>query len=691
MEIRPETRQLSAPRLVTAPLNELVPARGDAFTEKVRDVFLYNKYTPQKATSLTQLRLQGSGSEDLQCLTDLPCLSADGLSRTRIHFASAPTFQALCQQRKWEVAPDGTPIVDVVVVGAGPGGLATSYHLAQKGARVVTLEGGYAAQAFSDAGAPCVHSMRTDRLLTSLVRTGHALEDLSTVMGLPAGLGQVVAHASRARQQLWETTGHQIKGLPEKVETTDRYQPAARAELFEHFQQVANYLAADCPNSFLLERSPVERIHREDQLFCVETKPGHKLYARKLVMSTGLVQEGGSNSKGLPIFEKLAAAYPSEYLLLQKDGDLERADLMSEKRQWIVSDRLLGRSEIKLALHQLPGQARVAVVGSGESAIKAALEVLSQNPTLKVDLFTKAPLEAAQVQVPGENFHPVVLEHSQGDAAYGKFSLERFAHFDTPVTPRSLIEALQEVSAGRLRVHELGSYFDEQSVRLQPSGNSRSSLTFLDPEVRENLRKQRQEWARHGLNQEAVETVENVAMVIQATGYSRDKLQLHPLAQQLAQAGLVELEGGQPRLNGFGSAVCPDLVFSSSMLLSSAADSAIPGMAVRGRHVAESLAASLPQRPLPAQAQAPENPGADWAHGYSREDFEGFVRYRGLAPNWVESQGGPQDTPMFHFPDPERFLRELDQRDRETLTPAEKIVLERAHRLRLRMGDPEFS
>jgi hypothetical protein len=65
------------------------------------------------------------------------------------------------------------------------------------------------------------------------------------------------------------------------------------------------------------------------------------------------------------------------------------------------------------------------------------------------------------------------------------------------------------------------------------------------------------------------------------------------------------------------------------------------------------------------------------------------VHNRGLAPNWVESQGKNHDTPEFHFPDPERFLRELDSRDPKTLSVAEHIVLKRAHHLRLRMGNPE--
>jgi hypothetical protein len=164
-------------------------------------------------------------------------------------------------------------------------------------------------------------------------------------------------------------------------------------------------------------------------------------------------------------------------------------------------------------------------------------------------------------------------------------------------------------------------------------------------------------------------------MIISACGYDRKSLELTPLAQQLEQQGLLESK---------------DLYFNTAGTLQSAAESAIPGMAVKGRHVAEALVKDLPARPLPPQAERPERLGADWANGYSRESFEGFVRYRGLAPNWVESQGGPQDAPEFHFPDPERFLRQLAQRPPEQLSPSEKITLQRAHQLRLRMGNPEI-
>jgi hypothetical protein len=692
MKIAGTTQNLAKPNLATVALTDMIPDGGgpsDAFSQNVDGVYLYNKYQPQTAKSLSQIRLQSENPLETKALTDLPALSADGLTRTHIHYLTPEALNGICEQRQWEQLPDGTPVADVIVVGAGPGGLAASYHLAQKGARVVTLESGYAAQAFSDAGAASVHAMRTDRLLTSLVRTGRALEDLATVMGLPAGLGQIVAHAAQARHSLFERTGHRVTGLPEGVDSLDRYQPAARAELFEHFQEVANYIGDDCPNSLLLEQCPVAKIERKDGLFVIEGANGHKICAKKLVMATGLVQEGGANSKSLPVLQKLAESAPEQYLSLNSDSDLndKAADVLQTK-QWIISDRLLGRPEVRLKLHEMVGNSKVAVVGSGESAIKAALEVLSQNPTLKVELYTKSLLEAAQVQLPGENFHPVVLEHAIGDANYGKESLERFKEFDTPVTPRSLIEALEHVASGRLQIHELGSYFDESSVAVKPDGKGGTSLEIIDPKVKANLNQQSQEWAAQGLKQTASGD-STVKMVIQAAGYSREKLKASPLTQQLIAAGVVDAPQGVPLISGLVSSACPDLAFNSASVLSTAADSAIPGMAVRGRQLAELFAAQLPQRELPPQAVPPENPGADWANGYSDKVFKGFVHNRGLAPNWVESQGKNHDTPEFHFPDPERFLRELDSRDPKTLSVAEHIVLKRAHHLRLRMGNPE--
>ncbi len=654
MEIRPS---LPPPPLATAPLPELVaPDTQDPYLKAVDDIYLYNKYRPQEGRSLASLRRELSAAE-VACLDDLPALTADGLTRNAIHFMGAQTFRGQCEARGWEKVGE-TPLVDVVVIGAGPGGLATSYHLAQQGARVVTLEGGYAAQAFSDAGAASVHSMRTDRLLTSLVRTGRALEDLSTVMGLPAGLGQIVAHASAARHQLAERTGHRIDGLPEGVETLDRYQPAARAELFEHFQEVASYLAGGCPNSFLLERSPVVSRQREGDYFRLKTRAGHELLARQVVLATGLVTPGGANSRPLPVFERLAEAHPERYLTLSKDEDLATHAGLLGSRDLILADRLLGRPDVKRALHELPAQSRVAVVGSGESALKGALEVLSQNPTLKVDLFVKAALEPSQVQVPTENFHPVVLEGAPDRPTYGQRSLERFTRFDTPVTPRSMLEALEEVSAGRLRIHEMGAYFDETSVEVEPG-----RIRFRSPEVRAALARQNAAWKAAGLRPEPVpEAIENVRMVICAAGYDRGAL-----------APVTDESG---------------VSYNSSAVLRTAADSAIPGMAVRGRKLAEELAQRLPVRERPPQAERPENPGADWAHGYSEEDFQGFVTYRGLAPAWVESQGGPQETPQFDFPDPDRFLRELAEREPASLTPAEKVTLERAYGLVRRMGRP---
>ena len=231
---------------------------------------------------------------------------------------------------------------------------------------------------------------------------------------------------------------------------------------------------------------------------------------------------------------------------------------------------------------------------------------------------------------------------------------------------------------------------DEASVTLEPQSADSSCIRVIDPKVREKLQEQSREWADQGLHQDACPEVSNVRMVINASGYDRRQLAMNPLVLQLHQAQLLELEEGQPKLDGFVSAACPDLAFDSAMALSTAADGAIPGMAVRGRKLAEHLAFQLPERPLPPQAEAPANLGADWATGYSQEDFEGFVRYRGLAPQWVESQGGPVDSPEFAFPDPERFLRQLASRDPKSLSVAETITLGRGYDLVRRMGNPDF-
>jgi len=665
-------KPLQPPELSTVPLAEVIPSQSqDPWTQAIADSYLAgNPSTPGDLDPVSR-----------QAWQDLASLSADGLTRTHLHWVPPAALSPTLRARDWEQTADGLPVADVVVIGCGPAGLATSYHLAQGGARVVTLEASYAGQAFSDAGAASVHSMRTNRLASSLIRTGRALEDLATVMGLPANVALLVGHAARGRQLLESRTGVAIQGLAQGSDS-DWNIPASRGELFAHLAQLSHYLAQGCENSLLLERSPVQKVSpREDGLLEIETSPGHRLACRQLVLATGLVQPEGGNARIPAPLKSWQQSHPQHYRLAVSPDQLDHA---LQAPSPIVSEQLLGRPQLQGHLRSLPEGSPVAIVGSGESAIKAALEVLAQSPKANVYLLCKGALEVAQVQIPGENMHPIVLEQAVRDPDYGQASLQRYRElFGTPITPRSFLELIQAQVEGRLHILELDRGFDLQQFNRQPDG----SLRLRDNATREALRKQHQEYREHGLEIEVPENIPSPKLWISAAGFEREKAQWTPLVEQLIEGGLAGRQGDHLQPG-------PQLTVNSSSWLRTAADSAIPGMAVRGRQVAEELLERLPRRPLPAQAEPPENPGADWAHGYSREDFLGFVRHRGLAPNWVAELPQPpydlRTQAQLDFPDPERFLRGLAERPPEQLTPAEKLTLSRAHQLLERLGTPSL-
>jgi len=142
---------------------------------------------------------------------------------------------------------------------------------------------------------------------------------------------------------------------------------------------------------------------------------------------------------------------------------------------------------------------------------------------------------------------------------------------------------------------------------------------------------------------------------------------------------------GEPRFDGLVSHDCHDLAFDTAGALNTAADTAIPGMAVRGRKLAEELMKSLPEREAPPQPAMAKKVGADWVHGYTDKQFEGFVDHRGLAPNVAEADQAKLKTASpkkkaalereLTFPDPEGFMRDLATRDPATLSPAEHLTL----------------
>lgn len=617
---------------------------------------------------------------DLFCLNDAPRQLADGLYRPVDYYTPPAALTGLAARRGWEVNSEtGLPIADVVVVGAGPAGLATSHHLAERGVRTVTFEAGLAGQAFSDANAQAVHSLRTSADASNLAVTGHSHLTLEHELSLPGNLAGIRQLAETGRDTWQLAGGDAVTGIP-TAELSDRNSPLARAEFYEHMARMAREVATGSDNSFLIERSPVTRVFEEGDLLTLETARGHRLHARRLVVSTGLLGPEGEHSRLLPFLQT------PDFLGLKDSRDVARANAELEAhlngsapRRLVVADRLLGAEPVRESVKALAPGSRVAVVGSGESAVKAALELAALNPEITVDLFTKGRLEAAQTQLPSENFHPAVLETRQEDEAYQAYAQERFERFGTPVTPRSLQELFELQDQGRIALRELGDYFSPETVKLTPEAGTRTRLECISPAVKAELEARTQEYREAGLAAPSTELAP-VEMIVCATGYDARGAALNPLGRQLVDAGLVSAEGG--RLQD----ACGKIEFSTVGHQQALSDSSIPGLAVRGRHVAERLAQEFghPRDPQPI----PRDRGLYWPDTPA-DEVDGIIANRGLHPNFAESarrRGGEWEKARLRFPSVDDRLRELAVTPPEQLTPAERLTLARAESLAERMS-----
>ena len=613
------------------------------------------------------------------CLLKHPQNCADGLYRTQDYYVPPGALQLGAVARGWDTS-DGLPVADTVIVGAGPGGLTTAWQLARLGGRVVCFESELAGAAFSDAGAKPVHNMRTSADTTNLIQEGHALATLEHPLSLHGNLADhrlLALDGQRAEARLTGIPTHGVARESRDVE--DRNAPANRGELFEHLARISHSLAVDFDDAYLCERSPVSGVEWEDGLFTVTTTRGHKVKAKSLVLATGLTGPRGEKARLLPQFTELGDSVTS--LGVDKDvsnqaEELGRLTKGEVKKPLIVHDRLLGQQAVRQSLQALPEGSRAAVVGSGESAVKAALELLHLNPGMSVDLFCKEKLEAAQVQLPNENFHPAVRETTMQDPQAVKKAEERFELFGTPVTPRTLQEMLEMQASGRMRLLEMGSYFDQNSFGVSTGEPGELMIEVKDPEVRQRLKESHEDFKKKGLVPEESRAFkkDGYQAVVQAVGYKRQSLEEHPLRHLPPEAHQ------KIHLNTAGTPYHP-------------AETALAGLSVRGRRLAEQLAAEDIPSERRTEITVPSDRGIDWRE-LDKETVDGIIANRGLHPGFADSVKNDPPHPQYSriiFPGDDDQLRYLlRKRERGTITPAELEVLERGLQLSERMANRKF-
>lgn len=631
---------------------------------------------------------------ELKTVADHVKLTADGVGRTFVHYWTPDGLREEQLARGWYEPKAAAPVADVAVIGGGQGGLASAYYASEAlgrgdaGLRTVLIEGGYIGQAFSDGGSPGVHWLRTSRWTTNLAVGGIAPMDHVAAIGMPrvseqlgfktrgaGGRADVEArtgsrYIGRSREELrtealeetprrWRVVRWLLTAVNRLLfhALRERRHPQARNEVFQYYAHVAGHLA-DHPNAMVLENSPVRNVHkRADGLWEVTTAQGHRQLARRLVVATGVVGTDAEYAQLPAEFARLEREHPGDYLSLgnfaalgSKAEELDRlfagmarrrrADphFATSDRQLLFVDTLLRTPEAQRWLKSLPAGARVGVVGSGESAAKAVIDILIQNPGVKVSMFVKAQLEPAQVQVPENFFTPELAKRGLFDAEFGRHTVDQWKRaFGTPITPQTMIDLLTAQQQGKVQIYELGSHFNAQNVQLSSykrpgageslPGEVVTRITVTDPKTVANLQAQAKDWRARGLPVDlGRETADGSLRLpeidggfVMATGFDRKKLRkLHPMLQQLVDQGAIELTQGDERKyyngelkldpdNRLTSAKDPTLGFAGFVNHDgSASDSTIAGAGARAYYLMLHMKNSLRRESAaPSEAMGP--------------------------------------------------------------------------------------
>jgi FAD dependent oxidoreductase len=612
---------------------------------------------------------------------------ADGLYRTMDFYTSPGHLVNKAESLGWEIHKDeagnNIPVADAVVVGAGPGGLSSAFQLARRGARVVTFESETTGHAFSDAGAKPVHHLRTSGFLSNLVRNGFDYSLGSSGIGYdelehPASLfprleeyGHLAEAGRRGLEGLTGTAVHDIPDYPYGYGGTS--EPATRATFFAHLSRVAQTVAEEHENSFLCERSPVSNVSYEDGLYTIETARGHKVKAKNLIMATGLTGKNGEHARKLNLLQQHAAKNPE---IFENLSDISKLPEGSEQPM-ILQERSLGNQAVRQSLAGLPEGSRVAMVGSGESALKGALEMLHLNPELSVDLFVKGPIESAQVQIPPEyfQFSDAILATPDSDQRARAES----KRFGTPLTPRSLQAFFELQQTGRARLLELGERFNQKSVSLSTTESSKIAVEVTSANALASLAQSRQRFARTGV-QSPEEAPFEYDVVVQAIGYQPPPIEKLDIVKELN----LPMEAKDSLFVNTTGAIMHQM------------HTTIPGLAINGRMIAQDITSKLPSDRVAelkpkelldvgtiehtdAQTMA-DMPFSLESGGLSEFGFNSF--YRSLDR---EDGNSPSGISRLVFTEFDVALRTIYEKDPSERTPAEQETLQRGQALAERM------